>query len=202
MKANLLKIIILAIAIIGQSCNSNNDKTNSADTEISDTMTMPPLSDRNPQDIAQTETDPGKSPSMFMEQAAIGGMMEIEAANIAKEKASDIKVKDFATLMIKDHTKAANELKAIAKDKKVDLPATLPKKEQSHLDEMKKLSGRDFDKHYMDMMVNDHKKTVDLFKSASSNTDSALNTFAAKTLKIIELHYKTAQDINGVLKTK
>ncbi|EDM34712.1 putative outer membrane protein [Pedobacter sp. BAL39] len=199
MKTNISVALLFAGAMTLQACGSNENKATGVDSSITDTNVVDHSAYVTTDTLA---ADPGKDPAKFAEQAAIGGMMEVEAGKIAHEKTKNQQVKDFASMMIKDHTAAATELDAIAKRKQMSLPTMLPSTEQAHLDEMKKMSGDDFDKHYMDMMVNDHKKTVDLFKSATENTDAELGAFAKKTLKVIEGHHKLAQDINGVLKAK
>ena len=84
--------------------------------------------------------------------------------------------------------------------KNVALPAILPFTVQDHVDAMGKMTGKDFDKHYMDMMVNDHGKTIELFKTASNDPDTAISNFAKKTLPVIEGHHKKAVALNTSLK--
>ena len=121
--------------------------------------------------------------------------MEVEAAKIAQKNASSQEVKDFAAKMLEDHTKANKELKEFAVKKKVITPDALPADDQIHLDEMKKIKGAAFDKHYMGMMVTDHEKTIALFKEGISNKDSGLKTWATKTLATIEQHDEMAKKI-------
>ncbi len=145
-------------------------------------------------DTAGISDAPGAA--TFMEKAAIGGMLEVELGKIAQKQGSDSRVKDFGALMVKDHGKANDELKSIAAVKNVTLPTTFPAKEQAHIDEMKKMSGKDFDKHYIDMMVNDHVKDIELFKTATNSPDTAVNKFANKVLPIIQGHHQKAEDIS------
>src|SRR5687767_11084679 len=50
----------------------------------------------------------------FVREAAITGMAEINAGRMALDLSSDANVKKFAQMMIDDHTKAGNDLKAVA----------------------------------------------------------------------------------------
>lgn len=102
--------------------------------------------------------------------------------------------------MLTDHTKANTELKALAINKKVITPDALPADDQIHLDEMKKITGTAFDQHYMQMMVTDHEKTINLFKLGMQNRDQAIKTWAGNTLKVIELHDEMAKKIVANLK--
>ncbi|WP_169304355.1 DUF4142 domain-containing protein [Pedobacter frigoris] len=135
----------------------------------------------------------------FMDTAAVGGMMEVDLGKLALEKSSNAEVKKFAAQMVADHTKAGTDLKAVAAKLEHLLPSTYPADVKMHMDDMKKLSGKAFDKHYMDMMVNDHVKTLDLFRSASS-LRGEIKDFAASTLPVLEKHHQMATQINAALK--
>jgi putative membrane protein len=185
-------------ALMVQACNSGNSTNGSSDSSSMDSTTMG--------SVSETATDtsgmnPASSdPKDFMEQAAVGGIMEVEAGKVAQTQASSAAVKEFAALMVKDHTTANEELKGIAAKKSVTLPTSLPADKQQHLDAMKKMSGAEFDKHYIGMMVEDHGKTVSLFQAGSKNSDQEASAFASKTLPIIEGHYTKAKEIQSSLK--
>src|SRR5688572_13989205 len=63
----------------------------------------------------------------FMKDAAMGGMAEVEFAKLAKDRAMNPRVKNFAEMMINDHSAANNDLKTIAREKNVTLPENLGK---------------------------------------------------------------------------
>jgi len=128
-------------------------------------------------------------------------MMEVQLGKLAQEKAQSKSVKDFGTMMVEDHTKANDELKTLAAQKNITLPATLSDKNQKHVDDLNSKTGKDFDKAYMDLMVDDHKEDVDKFKDASQNVpDSTIKGFAAKTLPVLQKHLDAAQAIHKNLK--
>lgn len=201
MKKNLLTICMVYAVISIQACGAPENNGGDSDTTLTGhTMTDTVITDTSRVDTSAAAA--AKDSATFMEQAAIGGMMEIEAGKIAQQKSKNAKVKNFASMMVKDHMKTAAELEIIAKGKHVILPNSLPEKERAHLNQMKQLSDGAFDAHYMNMMVNDHKMTIDIFKAAQTSYDNEVSAFAAKTLKVIETHHKLAQDISGVLKAK
>lgn len=135
----------------------------------------------------------------FMQAAALGGMMEVDLGMIATEQASSQRVKEFASRMIADHTMANSDLKKIANDNGILLPTEYPADQKAHILEMKNFKGADFDKRYMDMMVKDHVKTIELFKSASLR-DDVVKDFVIKTLPKLEEHHKMAVEIQAGLK--
>lgn len=126
----------------------------------------------------------------FAVKAANGGMMEVELGRLAQEKAASPAVKEFGAMMVAEHTKANEEMKALAAKKNITLPTTLGEDEQKHVNDLTKLSGKDFDKKYVSMMVDDHKEDIDLFTKAAEDdkTDADVKAFAVKTLPTLQKH--------------
>jgi putative membrane protein len=137
----------------------------------------------------------------FMTKAAQGGMAEVELGKLAVSKAQNAEVKKFAQKMIEDHTNANTELKSLATKKGVTLPAEVNAEQKATMDKLKALSGAEFDKAYVQAMVDDHKKTVDLFQTESTGgTDNDTKAFASKTLPHLKEHLELIQGIQGKMK--
>lgn len=125
-------------------------------------------------------------------------MAEVELGRLATEKAQSDDVKKFGQRMVDDHTKANDQLKQIAAQKNVTLPSDVGSKNRAEIDRLSKLSGADFDRAYMRMMVRDHRKDVSEFqKEANSGKDSDIKNFASSTLPTLQDHLKEAQSIAG-----
>lgn len=201
-KVNLFLICTVTIGAV--ACNSSSDTaaTSNDSGSSSTTMSTPAANPDSGGTAASTTPPTPKTPlngqdSMFVMKAAVGGMTEVESANVALANAASDRVKSFANMMIADHGKANSELMALAQGHGVTLPASLPADKQKHVDAMKAMKGKAFDSHYIGMMVTDHKSTVDLFeKEASSGNDTDLKAWAAKTLPTLKAHTDSAQAIN------
>jgi putative membrane protein len=210
---NMKKVLLtLAVSLVSitlmQSCNNNNpnstgvngssdtskDAAVSTDVKMSsDTSTMQ-SGNTNNGGMAKTDNE-------FVTKAAGGGMMEVELGKAAQTNASSQAVKDFGKMMETDHTKANAELTSIAAADNINIPASLPAEHQGHVDGLKATKGADFDKAYMDMMVNDHVKTIEDFKKAAKdNSDEKVKAFAAKTLPTLESHLAKAKAIKSKMK--
>ncbi|MGH9941662.1 MAG: DUF4142 domain-containing protein [Pyrinomonadaceae bacterium] len=131
----------------------------------------------------------------FMAEAAEGGMLEVELGRLAAQKAQSPEVKRFGQQMVDDHTKAGAELKQLAAAKGVTLPAAMNEDQRETVGDLSKLSGKEFDKDYVEEMVDDHEKDVSAFESAARSNDAELKAFAAKTLPTLQGHLKMIREI-------
>jgi len=132
----------------------------------------------------------------FVMKAARGGMAEVELGKLAVDKAASDEVKKFGQRMVDDHSKAGDELKTLAQNKHITLPATIGAEEQALHDRLAKLSGAAFDRAYMQAMLTDHRKDVNEFRvEAKSGKDGDVKGWAAKTLPTLEEHLKLAQTV-------
>ena len=145
------------------------------------------------QNVAQSDKE-------FVMQAAKGGLMEVELGKVVVSKAQNGDVKSFGQRMIDDHSKANDSLKQIASSKGISLPAEVDAKHKAEMDKISGLSGAAFDRSYMRLMVNDHKKDVSEFNRASRTAkDPDIKKFAADTLPILKQHLQEAEKISSSL---
>jgi len=126
----------------------------------------------------------------FVQNAAIGGMAEVELSRLALTRSKDAAVREFAQKMVTDHGKANEELTALAKAKGLPVPMSLDAKHQSAVDGLKQTADAGFDRMYIDHMTQDHEEAVNLFKTAAAETtmDAEIRAFANKTLPTLEQH--------------
>jgi putative membrane protein len=131
----------------------------------------------------------------FARKAAQGGMAEVEMGKVAVQHGGDAAVKEFGQRMVIDHTRANEELKAIAGSKNIQLPTGLNSDQKSEMDKLSKLSGAEFDREYMSAMVKDHEEDVEDFQTqAKDGTAPDIKAFAAKTLPTLQSHLQMAHD--------
>jgi putative membrane protein len=172
----------------GMAANDNNANNDMVDDNDDAKERADEANDR------KFEADSAENQSEFIVDAAEGGMFEVEAARIAQQKATSAKVKTFAKHMMDEHSKANKELKALAAKNNVTIPAALGEDKMDKIAKLNKLSGNDFDKEYMDMMVKDHKEDIRLFDKESKGTDNnEVEKWAAKTLPTLQKHLEMAQ---------
>ena len=137
----------------------------------------------------------------FWTTAAEGGIAEVEMGKLAVQKAQNPEVKKFAQMMVAHHTKANNELKAAAAKKKIKLPETYGPNQKSTVDELNRLTGADFDREYVQAMVDNHTADVALFEDESQDdSDPEAKAFAAKALPVLKKHLDAIKAIQAKMK--
>jgi len=137
------------------------------------------------------------SDEAFARKAALAGMTEIEASRLALAKSTDEKVRTFAQHMVDDHTKAAEQLKAVATQQGVPLPLDLDASHRKAVETLQSLSGAAFDAAYRSQMLADHKDAVALFEGEAKRGTSGLEQFASETLPTLRTHLSMAQELAG-----
>lgn len=132
----------------------------------------------------------------FIDNAAQGGMAEVELGQLAEQNGQSQEVKDFGKRMVNDHSKANDKLKQVAEKEDVTLPTTLDAKDQATKERLEKLHGAAFDKAYMHDMVMDHKADIAEFKHEEAAAHSPdLKNWVSTTLPTLESHLQEAEKV-------
>lgn len=181
------KLIVSLLVIAGlYSCGNHENASNEAAKE---------------ENKDKFDTTDVKKDADFAVEAASGGMMEVDLGSYAAANASSAQVKQFGQEMVTDHSKANDELKSLAASKNISLPAAPNSDMQKKIDDLKQKHGADFDKAYVDLMVDDHKEDVDHFqKEADKGNDADLKGWASGKVPVLQHHLQMAQDLQKALK--
>jgi putative membrane protein len=141
------------------------------------------------------------TPQKFASEAGSAGLAEVELSRMALAKSTDAAVKQFAQMMIEDHTKANNELVALTTGRKIDMPTELKPEQTAAADKLRRESGAAFDRAYAAQMVEDHRKAVELFREASEaeHLEADIRQFAEKKLPTLEHHHQQAIALKATL---
>ena len=136
----------------------------------------------------------------FAKMAAQGGLFEVKSSQIALQKTHNMQVMNVAKRMVKEHSAANAELKTVAQDNKMTLPAETDPMHQAIISKLSGLSGAAFDKAYMGSQEKAHTDTVNLFeKEISMGKNAGLTAFASKNLPEIEDHTKMIYQVGSGL---
>jgi putative membrane protein len=203
----LLCLSLLALAALagcgGANVNVNTANTRAASTNSYNSMntnTAPSVTNMS-NSMANSNSSSASSDTDFIKEAAMGGMAEVELGRLAASKATNAEVKKFGQMMVEDHSKANADLKTLAAKKNVTLPTELDGDKKSTLEELRGETGAEFDKEYVEEMVDDHEEDVAAFeKQAQNATDPDVKAFAAKTLPVLKKHLDAIKAIQAKMK--
>src|SRR5256885_9646335 len=115
----LIGVVAGALAVVPATAQSPSSSQPPAGAKPNPTATHKPATAVDKQTASSTVAAADRA---FVKEAAIGGMAEVELGTIAKEKASNADVKQFADRMATRHSKANDELEQWATQKSVTLP--------------------------------------------------------------------------------
>jgi putative membrane protein len=149
------------------------------------------------QTTAQAQGNLSEQDREFLMKAAQANMAEIQTGQLAQQKAASDDVKQFGQHMVQEHGKALQELQTLAQKKGVDLPQQPDKDAQKTMQELQKLSGKEFDEKYIEEVgVKSHREAAKLFqRSAERSKDPEVRAFAAEMLPDIKQHQQMAQKV-------
>jgi putative membrane protein len=146
----------------------------------------------------------------FLNRAMEMNQAEIELSRLAQNKSQNPQVKEYAEMMIQDHTQALDKLRSAAGTSQGQ--PQLNKQHQQVLDRLSNLSGTQFDTQYMDTMVRDHKEAVQMFQRESNSGSTATSQrqkpgadtnkdaeIAREMLPTLQKHLDKAEMIQGGL---
>ena len=144
--------------------------------------------------------DAKPSAQAFLQRAAERQQAEIALGELASERARDQQVRQFGTRMIEDHRKANAEIQQLAFKEGVMLPTELTDKHKHTKEQFARLSGREFDRAYIEYMLRDHHKDVKEFeRNVRAIKDPRIQHWAEGTLPLLKQHLRQAQHIAGAI---
>jgi len=139
----------------------------------------------------------------FVQDAALGSLLEIELSKLAQQKASSPEVKNFAEMLEKHHTDASKKLKDIAANLNIEIPAELDDEHKRKIENLQDLEGDKFDKEYIDLTVKNHKDDVSEFEKAQENVaNNDLESWINNTLPVLKQHLETAENTQEIVEER
>ena len=145
--------------------------------------------------------DKPTTPEEFAAKAIDCNRCEIDFAQQAVKKASSPDVREYAQELVNDHEKMGKDLKAWASDKKIGVVTGASKEHKEKVAELTKLTGKDYDQKFIEMMVEDHKKVLKMFESCGKDSkDASIQTLCEKSIPVVKKHLEQAEALQKKLK--
>lgn len=156
----ILSLVVSATLMSAPAAHGQNDQTGTQQRQ-----------QQRQQGQQGTQAGNATTPDAFMNKAMEMNQAEINLSKMAENKAMDQKVKDYAEMMIQDHTQALDKLRSASGGSQNE--PSLSKEHQQMSDKLARLSGQQFDKAYMDAMVRDHQQAVQAFQREANTGGGA-----------------------------
>lgn len=133
----------------------------------------------------------------FLKRTAADGQFEIDAPRLAERQAASPAVKQYAVMLVAQHTKSRAELLALARDKSVPMDDGPPDGRRGDMEALAKLQGRDFERSYVEQVgLKAHRADITRFETAARTAhDPELKAWAAKTLPSLKQHLAAAEKL-------
>lgn len=197
-RTTLMSVLIAGLLGTGMACHNAPDNVKTA--EKANDQKIDSLS--NKQSVTDSSAGvPARGDADFMVKATAGNQEEVVLGKLAQTNASSAAVKHFGEMMVHDHEMAEKEFRGLAVNKHIVLPDTISNAQKKDHDDLQKKTGRDFDKAYIKLMVDDHKDDLGEYKKAEHDvSDQDIRALAAKMLPILQKHLDTVQVIERGLR--
>jgi putative membrane protein len=139
----------------------------------------------------------------FVRDVAAGNTAEIELSRMATEKSTNAGVKQFAEMMVRDHTAAGTDFKQVLSRHNMQVDESLDQKHRDLSQDLSHLNGSQFDHKYMEAMVDGHEGMEDLLEGRANEKpnnqplENDVNQWAAKTLPTVKHHLEMARQLEN-----
>jgi putative membrane protein len=157
----------------------------------------------------------------FIEHMLDANLTEVDLGKLAAGRAANPEVKQFATMMVRDHSKAEASLDAIASRQGIPALSQREAKHRELMDRLSKLNGAEFDREYMAAMVDGHEDVYGMLRSRvdvgnfgdnegvvtpekehGDVVEGDVNQWAAGSIGVVKHHLEEAKQIQDHLKSR
>lgn len=174
----------LAVALTGYGCQKPADENVQAARENN----------------ADDKVGLSQADAAFLKQAEVDSIKERSIARNALEKSQNGDVRDYADMLVDDHSKALENAVDLLEKKGMPQPDGLPEAKQEALGKLDGATGPGFDREFVNMMVMDHEKAISAFRTHQGVAqDADVKEYIDDTLPTLEKHLEKARELQGKL---
>lgn len=182
-----VKLMVLSLTVLAfGACNNPQDNPAKAAQEVNE---------------ERTDTNKAEEDAETLVQVTTNGMMEIQSSQKAATMATLPSVKEFANMMVNDHTAMGAQVKAMASQKGYVLPTSLSEDNLEKLADMDKWEKKDWDKKYIEMQIDMHQSALkELENRAQRTKDPAVKAWAQEAHMKVQGHLDRAKQLEESIK--
>ena len=140
---------------------------------------------------------PAMSDQQFVDFAAQTDMVEANLGQLAGSVASSQPVKDYAQMLVTDHTNDFHQLYDVAHQANLNVSDAIDAgHNKSMIDPFQKLKGAAFDRRYIHEMIAGHTAAIAIYKKEAADAQNpSLKSYAEQTLPTLEKHLDGAKSL-------
>lgn len=131
----------------------------------------------------------------FLNDAMQGDTSEVKFGQLAENNGGSSDTKDFGRMLVIDHTKAGEQVKATAQQVGVTVKNEPSSEPQTEYDKLAKLKSAAFDKEFAQAMVEDHQNDIAKFQKEADAKDGPASDLAQQQLPTLQKHLRMAQSL-------
>lgn len=193
-KVFLLSKAILAAGVIVMSLGSCKNEAKQEDSkEVAE--------DQN--DVKFEDRDTKEDDSEFLVDAAEINLAEIEIGKLAQQKSAHPSIKKFGKMLVDEHQKSLAEVKSLAESRNFSLPTSLTEDGKEEYNKLNKETSTDFDKKFVDAMIDGHEDAINKFTKAAENAnDEEIKVWASKNVSSLTAHLQHAKLLKDEINKK
>jgi putative membrane protein len=209
MKRTGLMAVALAAAVTVACGGGNDAREGNIDNPNTTVGTGGDIGEERDADANTTARGDMGDVQEFVREVTMKNTAEIELGRLAAQRGQHADVKAYGQMMVDEHTKAGAELKSALAPHNVQMPAEqMDEKHRELAERLRGLNGREFDREYMNAMVDGHQEVHDLLEDRADDgrnnnnaqgAEMAVNQWAAKTLPAVDKHHQRAEQIRDQL---
>ena len=149
---------------------------------------------------AESPSDGSISEQDFMARAALAHLADLDMARVARMHSKNGAVTSYAGMILKEHQESLQDLTKLMREKNIAQPDTFDGETKQDIDRMASLSGSEFDREFINMMVSGHEKTIELFRSVSFTAhDTDVQDYVDGMIPKLDKHLRKAQELQSKL---
>jgi putative membrane protein len=136
------------------------------------------------------------SPRQFLYNALRGNNSEIMLGNLAAERGRSEGVREFGRTLVRDHSQARSEVLDVGRRFGVRPTREVKPEARELRDRLAGMRGREFDRAFINHMIDDHRADIDEFRDEAREHHGAVSDLAARQLPTLREHLRTARALD------
>lgn len=196
-----LAVALVAAPIISLNAQVVAPGTNPRSTPQPTTQPTPtsnPTPTSSPTTSGKTGDEELRNDLPFLREAASANLLEVTLGRIAQARASNTAVRDFGQRMVSDHSNLQSQLTSMTSSNGISVSPALDSQQRDDVSLLQRLSGAEFDRAYIRLMIQDHQNDVAKFEEQSRDADSPrVRDLASASLPVLRQHLTLAQQVGS-----